>query len=77
MGLPSNKEMAAILWDGARWAYRKVICMDLCPSSSRTAAMSAPDITSRLANVCRRSWNRKSRKGMFLRGSLGGTLASI
>ena len=60
MESPSSREMAATLWDGARWAYRKVICMDLCPSSSFTATMSAPDISSRLANVCRRSWNRKS-----------------
>ena len=50
---------AAALCSGARCAYRSVIAIDLCPSSSRTVLRSTPAMTSLLANVCRRSWKRK------------------
>ncbi len=42
---------AARLCSGARWAYRIVIWIVLCPINSATVRRSTPAITSRLAKV--------------------------
>ncbi len=56
----SKMSTAFTLWLGARWAYRSVMLNCLCPRSSLTVIKSTPPITKWEANVCLRSWKRKS-----------------
>ncbi len=54
------------LWPDARWAYRRVILISLCPSSSFTVVRSTPAMIICDAKVCRRSWKWKSCMPAFL-----------
>ena len=56
---PSRMSTAFTLWDGARWAYLRVIVRVLWPNSSFTVVRSTPAMTRWEAKVCLRSWNLK------------------
>jgi len=44
---------------GVRWAYTSaVVAKSACPRMRLTTPRSSPDSTIRVANACRRSWNR-------------------
>ena len=50
----------SVKWLGARWAYLRTISMDSHPPISWSTDNGTPDWISQLAQVCLRSWKRKS-----------------
>ena len=56
-----SKTLTAVcLWVWDRCEYRSVMVMSLCPNNSRIVFRSTPRMARCEANVCRKSWNRKS-----------------
>jgi hypothetical protein len=59
VSLAPSKDTTACNLFGPRCAYRLVIVKLLCPSRSAISSSGAPLIRTRLANVCRKSCQRK------------------
>jgi len=62
-GRPSRSFTASRFTSGERWAYRSVISMLSCPSSSFTATTDTPFITRWLAKLCRNPWAVRAAQG--------------